>query len=462
MRPVLLLCLVCVSPAFAQPDVTALDPANWLGKLPDPQARELRPLGGMLQQAMDKRDENHIASLIERSKAVMGEYAGVPEKKVDIIAPPDFAEPDMARVKAVWQESRKRLEGNFPWDIARRAPGPEGTGQPRVREHAGIARGYSSAYEAGVEDAPVFRQRAREALDFLLTIQGGNGCFGYPYDLKSEHRLRAMGRQVVELGRSRGMNVVEHGWIIDDFDWGDLQYNNGHGGLAMLTGYLATGDGKYLDAGLRSAEYALSRSICTNWNYNAFSVWVLARAYRVSKDRRFLLAAIDKTKFGVLPGQMENGRWIDQHNALPWYHNIIMWGCVELYLACKEANHPYLATIEKHTALGMDSLAAETNAFGIRSPDVVRTLAFASMALGPRDPWEKAMNVCVNYLCTPKTVEKAFNTPMDEIYTGATGIPGSLGFYILYREWRAGRAYSGEVDIDRRLNEIKSQNAMDQ
>lgn len=447
---------------FAQVDVSRLDPAKWPGKMPaDKYEADIRPLRAMLKEAMDQRDEQEVTALVERMKTTMGPYVGAPEKKVDVMVAPDPAAPDMTRVTTVWQESRKRLEGHFPWDIARRAPGPEGTGQPRVREHAGIDRGYLSAVEAGVENAPVFLQRAREGLDFLLTIQGSNGCFGYPYDLKSEHRLRETGRRMVELGRSRGMNIVENGWIINDFDWGDLQYTNGHGGLAMLTGYLATGDGRYLDAGLRSAEHAITASLCTNWNYNAFSVWVLARAYRVTKDKRFLLAAIDRTRLGVLPGQMGNGRWFDQHNALPWYHNIIMWGCVELCLACREANHPFLDTIEKRTLLGIDSMAAETNAFGIRSPDIVRTLAFASMAFGPRDPWEQAMNVCVNYLCAPEAVEKAFNTPMDEIFAGSTGVTGSLGFYILYKECQAGRAYSGEIDVDRRLNEIKSRNGME-
>jgi hypothetical protein len=64
-----------------------------------------------------------------------------------------------------------------------------------------------------------------------------------------------------------------------------------------------------------------------NWNYNSFSVGLLAAAYQCGGEGKYLEGAVRKLELGVLPGQLEEGprqgRWADPHNARPAYHYIM-------------------------------------------------------------------------------------------------------------------------------------------
>ena len=72
----------------------------------------------------------------------------------------------------------------------------------------------------------------------------------------------------------------------------------------------------------------------TNWNYNSFSVGLLARAFAVTGERKYLEAATKKARLGVIPGQLIDGpyagRWLDGHNARPPYHYIMLRSLVAL------------------------------------------------------------------------------------------------------------------------------------
>jgi len=78
----------------------------------------------------------------------------------------------------------------------------------------------------------------------------------------------------------------------------------------------------------------------TNWNYNSFSVYLLATAYRITHDSKYLAVAKEKTLLGVLPGQLQDGpnkgRWVDPHNARPAYHYIMIRGLTALFAVFPE------------------------------------------------------------------------------------------------------------------------------
>jgi hypothetical protein len=121
--------------------------------------------------------------------------------------------------------------------------------------------------------------------------------------------------------------------VNDDGD-GGLQFDNGECDVAVLELYEVTKDKKYLDSGLKASDWALARPLVSNWNYNSFSVYLLARAYRASGDKKYLEGAIKKALLGVIPGQLTQGtnagRWSDAHNAKPNYHYIMLRGLAEL------------------------------------------------------------------------------------------------------------------------------------
>jgi hypothetical protein len=186
---------------------------------------------------------------------------------------------------------------------------------------------------------------AREAGDFLLwaQAQAGSGVFPFPASSGNANSaaFRSAARQLARVEKKGLAKVIKNGWAIEDDGDGGLQFDNGESGVAIFALYEATNDRKYLDAAVRSAEWAMQRPLVTNWNYNSFSVRLLARAYLVTGRKSFLDSAAQKAVLGVIPGQLtqgENkGRWGDAHNARPTYHYIMMDSLAELINAMRKA-----------------------------------------------------------------------------------------------------------------------------
>ena len=116
--------------------------------------------------------------------------------------------------------------------------------------------------------------------------------------------------------------VVRDGWIVDDQGDGGLQFDNGVCGVAMLALHAATGEARYLDAARRAADWAIAQPLSANWNYNAFSVRLLAETWRATGEARYRDAALDKARYGVMPGQLRSGphagRWIVSVDSADW------------------------------------------------------------------------------------------------------------------------------------------------
>ncbi len=190
---------------------------------------------------------------------------------------------------------------------------------------------------------------AREAGNFLVWAQSQAGAGLYPFPAfkgnTNQAAFRAMKGRLSRIEKNGLNHHFKNGWLVEDFFDGDnsggLQFDNGECGIAMFALYEATQDKKYLDSALRAAEWAARRSLVTNWNYNSFSVRLLARAYLVTGNPLFLERATQKALLGVIPGQLvsgENkGRWGDAHNARPTYHYIMMDGLCELVAAMRQA-----------------------------------------------------------------------------------------------------------------------------
>jgi hypothetical protein len=131
--------------------------------------------------------------------------------------------------------------------------------------------------------------------------------------------------------------MIRNGWVIDDHGDGGLQFDNGLCGVAILELYAATKDERYRRAVKAAADWAVHQPVVPNWNYNSFSVYLLAKAARSTGERRYLESAKQKARLGVYPGQLTDGpykgRWADPHNARPNYHYIIVRGLASLIAA---------------------------------------------------------------------------------------------------------------------------------
>ena len=115
--------------------------------------------------------------------------------------------------------------------------------------------------------------------------------------------------------------LLRNGWAIDDMGDGGLQFDNGLCGVAILELYQATREPRYLQAVEAAADWAVRQPPVPNWNYNAFSVYLLANAARAAGRPRYLESAKLKARLGIYPGQLTDGprrgRWADPHNARP-------------------------------------------------------------------------------------------------------------------------------------------------
>jgi hypothetical protein len=305
------------------------------------------------------------------------------------------------------------------------------------------------AFEAGLPHAAEYRADAIKELDYMVSQQASTGVFGYPYDPNAKEGLKMQAAALVRDGAKRGIKMTEGAWMIEDLDDGGLQFDNGEAGVGLLYGYVLTGNRKYLDSARRAADWAAARPLVPNWNYNSYSGWLLARMYRVTGERKYLDAAADKFEVGVLPGQMDNGRWVDQHNARPQYHSLMIRNLVEYTLALEEAKDQRAPEARRRTRLALDSLAEETTRYGASNAEEglpLEALSIALIAFGSNPAWEQAANIQVNY---------TVNHLLPALIEARRGRPETLTAYLLWRRVAEHIARACEVSVAACLKDRK-------
>jgi hypothetical protein len=166
----------------------------------------------------------------------------------------------------------------------------------------------------GLESTPRFRQRAFQGLEYLLKDQDPSGGFRWYW--------------------------VQEG-VLD----ANALYPTGIAGRALVAGYEAFQDPRFLEASAKAAAWEMAMPVSPNANYNMFAVWHLAAHFRVSKERRTLDAAVGKT-LQVLKGQTELGCWSDAHNQTVYYMGIILRGLVEL-LSVMPKDHAQIEAVRQ-------------------------------------------------------------------------------------------------------------------
>lgn len=246
----------------------------------DPRLDEAR---AALARALAGRDLAAVRSAVASNRAALGALAGEPEVADEARAVPaegGWLAPAEARGLLAGQ--LERLEGLRWWRV-----GLDPTRLERpLREAASVVACGATARRAGLDGAARALTLAEEAAGVLRWAQeqAGAGLFPFP--------------------AARGVTSSPPFAAADRF----LR--------------------RALAAARRAADWALGRPLVPNWNYNAFSVELLARAARATGEARYLDGAAEKALLGVLPGQLQDGpragRWLDPHNARPAYHFIML------------------------------------------------------------------------------------------------------------------------------------------
>lgn len=310
-------------------------PAQEPPRLDKATQQQLRQATLELSDAQKAGDEAAVKRAARRAIDLLGDRAGVPEVADEFRSVPKDA-------KALARDEIAAAFSPYGDFIAKQkwwAVGLEPTKTNHaLREVAAVIEGCLAARRAGADNPDKLLAVARDAGDFLVWAQdrAGTGVVPFPAVRNGKGRPFEVAERFYQGAEKDGTldRVIKNGWAVEDFDDGGLQFDNGLAGAALLRLYDATKDEKYKKAAVRAADWALARRVVTNWNYNSFSVYLLAEAHRVTGERKYLDAAATKARLGVLPGQLtagaRAGRWADPHNARPAYHYIMVRGLAAL------------------------------------------------------------------------------------------------------------------------------------
>ena len=216
--------------------------------------------------------------------------------------------------------SEKIYNGDGSW-------GTGYSGQPLIRDTSRRVLGYIDAYR--VTGKSIYKQRAKEGLDYLLLEQNPDGHFTE--------------------WQAGGAN---HGG-------GAYFYETGIAEAALIEGYKLFNKQSYLDAAKKAGQ-SHHKKVSGNANYRMFGAWGDASVYEVTGEQYYLDGAINHALYAVrnVGGsgyQLPSGGWSDDHNQIIWYHGIITRGLVKL-LSVMPTDHSNYDDIEKATYKAMNHL----------------------------------------------------------------------------------------------------------
>ena len=359
-------------------------------RLPDEVVAKVKPALEDGRRALAAQDVAAVRESVAKAIAALGPWAGTPEIATRYYPPIDRSAFDVKSAREWWLKEVDRGQRGLPW-----LKNP--TGDPRVmqaglREAAFPLDGLARTARLFPDRCEELTKQVRAGADWLVARQHPSGVFPFPIGPGLKPRDK-VGKIVARAIKERP-EIVVNDWLPDDFGDGGLQFDNGLCGRALISAWELTLEEKYLDAARKSGDWAIAQPLVTNWNYNAFSVGLLARLATVTGEEKYLAAAVKKAEIGVLPGQMPGGRWFDAHNASAVYHNILLRDLLVL-LHALPVDHAFRATLLDAVTRGVNQAADETLAHGYTgtwTDNFARGLQW----IGENPKWREALNVNLN------------------------------------------------------------------
>lgn len=280
--------------------------------------RAVEKLTPRLEAALKQNDLEAVCSAVTELRRALGSQAGLPDARnrgekprVRAVKPAEVAELFV-----------KVLDADRRTQAALAAGKPIPNGLPRF--YASIAAGCCEA-RALIETHVPARAAAVDKLvkgscAVMLELQTSQGFFRFP-DLRGRH-LRF--GEWIEKRIQDDPGAVKDGWVVVPDPGGSSQLDAGECGMTLLQAGTLFQVDDWKKAGLRAADWALTQPCVANFTDNACSVSLLSEAYRLTKEPKYLDGAVRKFQIGIAPGQCDNGRWLDPHNARTAYHFIIL------------------------------------------------------------------------------------------------------------------------------------------
>lgn len=341
------------------------------------------------RRALAAMDEAGVRAACSNAAAALGPWAGNPETETKYTQPKSRKVFDAAKVRDYWLAQVGKARGRLEWDTNPSGDPKEMAAGLRAAAHPLDALARSVAFMP--ERKTELTKMVRDGADWLVKLQNTNGVF--PMPVGSALNPRDKVGLIMERMLKQRPELLVNGWIVEFPEDGGLQFDNGLCGVALVSAWRVTKDERHLAAAKRAADWAMRQPLVPNWNYNAFSVGLLSRVATATGDEKFLAAALDKARIGVLPGQLPDGRWFDPHNACAVYHNILLRDLLTLFETLP-AEHPFRATVRDALVRGLDNAAVETVAKG-STGTWTEVFARALRHLGENAKWREALNINV-------------------------------------------------------------------
>ncbi|HBJ83987.1 MAG TPA: hypothetical protein DDZ88_08985 [Verrucomicrobiales bacterium] len=316
-------------------------------------------LSAKLTAAMQSDDATQVRAVTQEMLTLLGDQSGVPDgrragKKAE---PRTLSE---AEATKLFLEALKS-EGRAVRQLGEGKPLPD----QMLRLYADVLNGVTIirpfAEKHAPDAIPDLDKLTKGVAKILTSLQQPEGHFPFP-DLRGKNiRFGDMINRQLAAGKAE----VKNGWIITADPDGGSQFDTGVCGTALLLAGQLHHNETWQQAGLKAADWALRQKCCANFNYNAFSVSLLAQAFRVTGEAKHLNAALKKFRVGVAPGQAPNGRWMDAHNARTVYHLIILRALGDLGSVLPADRTAERAELDAATRPAIKALLDEFDAMGL-------------------------------------------------------------------------------------------------
>jgi hypothetical protein len=320
----------------------------------------LSALAPAFDRVMRQGDLATIQSTLEEMRTILGDQAGLPEirrvGRTPAIKRP-IAPSDALRLFIGALEAENWLMR----PIAAKKPLPDTS----LTTYACLIEACSASRKAAEEYAPdrvaLLDAVIQASCLMLLRRQQADGHFSFLDPRGRASKLAS----VVEVMVAERPDSVKDGWVVFVDPLGMAQAETGACAVALSTAGKALGRPQWSQAALKAAEWAMGQPCLPNFVANAASAGLLARAYLDSGLEGYLAGLARKLNCGLLPGQVDNGRWIDASSSITPNHLIILRALHDAWEAIPTGREDLRRVLKPAIDRAMSSLLAECQALGV-------------------------------------------------------------------------------------------------
>ena len=320
----------------------------------------LTALAPAFDWVMRQGDLAMIRSTLEEMRTILGDQAGLPEirrlGRTPAVKRP-ILEADALRLFLGALEGENWLIR----PIATKKPLPDTslTTYACLVEACGAAR--ASAEEHAPDRVAFLDGVIQAACAMLVRRQQADGHFAF-LDPRGKASPTAT---LVDKMVAQHPEAVKDGWVIHVDPIGTAQIETAACALALTAAGKATGRTDWAKATQRAADWAAGQPCLPNFVANAASIGLLAHAYLDARQDRHLVGFTRKLTLGLLPGQVENGRWIDPISATTPNHLAIIRALQDAWEATPADRDDFRRDLKGSLDLAMASLFAESKCLGV-------------------------------------------------------------------------------------------------